>query len=42
MTIVSTVDIESVSQDNDGDYVCIHSDDNALTDTIVLDVYGKQ
>ena len=39
-SITSTITIETVDTANDGNYVCEHSDDNSLQDTITVDVYG--
>ena len=39
-SITSTITIETVDTANDGNYVCEHSDDNSLQDTMTVDVYG--
>ena len=38
---MSTISITGVDADDDGLYVCRHSGDPSVTDSITLDVYGK-
>ena len=40
-SITSTISITGVDADDDGLYVCRHSGDPSVTDSITLDVYGK-
>ena len=40
-SITSEISITGVDADDDGLYVCRHSGDPSVTDSITLDVYGK-